>query len=98
MKDETFSQGLMDKMWEFHLENPHVYDLFKRFTQQAIDAGFDNYSVNAIFERIRWHTDIETRGDPFKINNNHRPYYARMFMDERPQHGNFFRIRWTPSA
>lgn len=89
---------LLKKMWAFHQENPHVYELFKRFTLEAIKSGRAHYSVNAIFERIRWYTDIETKNDPFKINNNHRPYYARMFMDQHPEHEGFFRIRRTPSA
>jgi len=80
--------------WEFHTQNPHVYELFKQFTFQVIDAGFENYSVNAIFERIRWHTDIETRGSSFKLNNNHRAYYARLFHHDHPEHDGFFRTRY----
>lgn len=81
--------------WEFHTQNPHVYELFKQFTFQVIDAGFENYSVNAIFERIRWHTDIETRGSSFKLNNNHRAYYARLFHHDHPEHDGFFRTRYV---
>ena len=86
-------QGLKRKWWEWHKENPHVWDLFEKYTKQVIDAGYDNYSVNAIFERIRWHTDIETKGDAFKINNNHRAYYARYFHVMHPEHDGFFRVR-----
>ena len=81
--------------WEFHTQNPQVYELFKQFTFQVIDAGFENYSVNAIFERIRWHTDIETRGSSFKLNNNHRAYYARLFHHDHPEHDGFFRTRYV---
>lgn len=84
---------LKRKWWEFHKQNPQVWELFEKFTFQAINRGFDNYSVNAIFERIRWHTDIETTGDRFKINNNHRAYYARYFHHVYPRHDGFFRTR-----
>lgn len=82
------------KAWErYHQENPKVWALFERFTLEAINAGFQHYSTNSIIERIRWHTNIETRGDMFKINNNHAPYYAREFHKRYPQHDGFFRMR-----
>jgi len=83
--------SLKHKWWAWHKKNPHVWDLFQKFTFQAINAGRSRYSVNAIFERIRWHTDIETQGDPFKISNNHRAYYARYFHVMYPKHDGFFR-------
>lgn len=81
------------KWWAWHKENPHVWDLFQRFTFEAINAGYDHYSTNSVIERIRWHSEIETRGDKFKINNNHAPYYARYFHHMYPQHDGFFRTR-----
>jgi hypothetical protein len=87
------SQALKRKWWEFHLANPQVYELFKRFTFEALRSGRKNYSAYAIFERIRWHSEIETQGDDFKLNNNHRPYYARLFMYEHPEYDGFFRTR-----
>ena len=77
--------------WNWHRANPHVWDLFVKYTFQVIATGRDHYSVNAIFERIRWHTDIETNGDIFKISNNHRAYYARYFHHCYPEHDGFFR-------
>lgn len=79
--------------WEWHLQNPEVYELFKKYTFEAINAGHKHYSAYAIVERIRWHTEVETKGDEFKINNNHRPYYARLFMYHHKEHEGFFRLR-----
>ena len=91
-------QDLKRKMWDWHLANPHVWELFKEYTFQAIKAGREHYSVNAIFERIRWHTDIETKGDSFKISNNHRAYYARYFHAMYPEHDGFFRTKMLRSV
>jgi len=77
----------------FHAENPHIYELFKRFTFEAIMAGREHFSVISIFERIRWYTDVETKGDPFKINQNFAAYYGRMFMKDFPVYDGFFRTR-----
>lgn len=79
----------------FHAEHPEVYDLFVHFTYSRIYAGFDHYSAYAIMNRVRWETDAGDNEfeDGFKINNNHIPFYARMFADHHPEHGDFFRMR-----
>jgi len=77
----------------FHSENPKVWELFERFTLEAVTAGREFYSSNAIFERIRWHVDIETSGGEVKLNNNFRAYYARLFHARHPRMGQFFRNR-----
>jgi hypothetical protein len=85
--------GLKEAFEVFHSKNPEVWELFKKFTFNVIETGRKHYSVNAIFERIRWHTDIETEGDRFKLSNNHRAYYARHFHEQYPEHDGFFKIK-----
>ncbi len=87
------SDRLKKQFWEFHKKNPQVYRLLEKFTFDVIKRGFKNYSINAIFERIRWHTDIETVGSSFKLSNNHRAYYARYFMHLHPEYQGFFRTK-----
>lgn len=79
---------------KFHEAHPRVWELFNKFTQDRISKGFKNYSVNAIFERIRWETDTGGNGkDVFKLNNNYRAFYARAWMKAYPKHKGFFRLR-----
>ena len=78
---------------QFHADNPNVYQLLKRFAKEAIKAGYRHYSMYALFERVRWHMMIDTNGDSFKVNNNHRPYYARMFHRDHPEFDGFFHTR-----
>lgn len=75
-------------------ENQEVYGLFVKFAVQARNAGYRQFSANAIFERIRWELAIEKKDDGFKMNNNYRAYYARRLMAENPEKfGGFFQIR-----
>jgi hypothetical protein len=68
--------------------------LFKRFTFELINAGFENHGAGAVFERMRWHVNIETRSeDGLKLSNDFRAYYARMFHAAYPNHDGFFRNR-----
>ena len=78
---------------EFHRDNPRVYSLLKQFAFQAIRAGHKNLGISLVVERVRWETSVVTNDPDFKINNNHRAYYARMFMDDHPAHDGFFRTR-----
>lgn len=78
----------------FHADNPDVWTLFDRFAHQAVRSGRPCYSARAIMERIRWHYAVETQSpDEFKINNNHTPFYARMWLERNPAHAEFFRTR-----
>ena len=72
---------------EHYLQNPDIYQMFKRFTEQAIAGGMRRLGAHMIIQRIRWYTEVESRGEAYKICNNHFPYYARLFMEEHPEYG-----------
>ena len=93
VKRETRTDQLLNAFAGFHHHNPGVWLLFQRFALDVISSGLTNYSSNAIFERIRWHIEIETKSDEVKLNNNFRAYYARMFHLAYPQSEGFFRNR-----
>jgi hypothetical protein len=89
---------LEKRFQEFHQKNPQVYELWKRFCNEAINAGRKVLSAGLIAERIRWETEVITQGDKFKLNNNHRAYYARLFMRDNPQHDGIFKTRVVNGA
>ena len=83
--------------WKWHKSNPHVYELFKKFTFEAINKGHVRFSHWLIMNRIRWETSINTIGDEFKIRNDFIAYYARLFMHEFPDHNEIFstkKMKW----
>lgn len=90
-------EEMKEQYEEFDKEHPEVWEYFVRFTFDRINRGFDQYSVNGIFERIRWETArpgiYGTANNTFKLNNNHRPFYARRFTLEYPQFEEFFKTR-----
>jgi len=77
---------------KYHRDNPHIYEAFKKFTVKAINKGHKRWSAEAIFNVMRWETEI-TGNDEFKINNNYKALYARMFMRDFPEVKGFFAIR-----
>ena len=84
---------MREQFLKFHKAHPKVWVLFVQFTFDRIDRGFKHYSANGVFERIRWETaEAKTPEGEFKISNNHRPFYARVFMLKYPEHEGFFRV------
>jgi hypothetical protein len=90
---EGLNQTLVRNFFKYHYENPDVYCLFKQYAQQMKNSGRRRYSAKAIFERVRWHYDILTTGDDFKINNNYTAMYARLMIVEDNSWMNFFQLR-----
>lgn len=75
--------------------NPQVYELFKRFTFEAIRRGKKRLGGFYIVNRIRWEIDMTTTGDDFKINNDFCALLVRKFQREHPQHADVFRTKET---
>ncbi len=99
MPDQTYFEytqedSKMKRKWiRFDLENPRVYELLIKYAFQLIERGHKHYGIGAVFERIRWHTEIETTDSDFKLNNNYRAFYTRKFNADFPDYDGFFRTR-----
>ena len=79
----------------FHAENPHVYKLFLQYSRTVKAKGYTKFSAKAVFERLRWYFNFETKsdGDDFKLNNDYTALYARKAMIENPDLQDFFNLR-----
>ena len=78
---------------KYHAENPEVYEYFKRFAL-VVTQRRDVYSAKCIFHRVRWETMISGGlDDEHKIDDGWISHYARMFMEDFPEHEGFFKTR-----
>jgi len=77
----------------FDSQNGHVYKAFERCALALIGSGVRHYGAKAIFEYLRYATNVRGLGDQFKLNNNYTAYYARKFEKLHPEHEGFFSIR-----
>jgi len=85
---------LTERFNQYHRDNPHVYELFKKFTFMAIRRGHNRLSAWMIANRIRWETSIETFSvEEYKISNDYIALYARKFMNDHPEYNGFFKIK-----
>lgn len=74
--------------WRFHAANPHIYLAFDAFSRRHAQRT-DKYSATRVYEEVRWEAQ---KGDvSFRLSNNHRPYYARLWMRLNPQFAGFYK-------
>ncbi len=78
----------------FNKNNPKVFHKIVELADRQRQIR-NHYSIEIIMNVVRYHTDLDGKGDPFKVNNNYKAYYARMYMEYRKCPG-FFETR-SPS-
>ena len=80
----------MTNFTRFHKDNPMIFHRVVEFAdKQRVIGKRTHYSIEIIMNVIRYHTDLDGKGDPFKINNNYKAFYARMYMEYRECPGFF---------
>jgi len=72
--------------------NPHVLDVFEALAEPRIRAG-KRVGAKALAERVRWESALRTKGDPWRINNNHVAFIARDLIKRRPEWADAFETR-----
>lgn len=91
------SEAVEQQFLKFHSEHPEVYELFKKYAYEA-RRRFGRYSVNGIFEAIRWETHGKFSDGQFKLNNNLRSAFARKLIEDDESFRSFFEIRHSPGS
>ena len=86
-----------EAFWRFHEANPHIFRHIVRLCNEARDAGFDQWSINGIFEVLRWQTALRTDEEKPKLSNSYRALYARLVMETYPHLDGFFVTKERPS-
>lgn len=80
--------------WQFHREHPEVYVELRGLARELIARGYKRFGIATIYEVARWRSMMRRRpGDAFKLNNNHRAYYARLLMQAEPDLAGLFNTR-----
>jgi hypothetical protein len=86
---------LETQFWQFHNDNPDVYKYLIRFAKEYRSRrGKDSrLGIAVLYERVRWEVSIAVDTRDFRLNNNHRAYYARLIMLQEPELKDIFKVR-----
>jgi len=90
---DRYPKSLMMRFNKFHSKNPHVYEKFKELAFRMKATGRKKYSTETIINVIRWHADLQTKGDVFAINNDFKSIYVRLLINDHPEFFGFFELR-----
>jgi hypothetical protein len=77
----------------FHRANPHIYRLLRQMALEYKRAGNARCGMKMLWEVLRYHSAVQTRGEPYKLNNNYTALYARELMRNEPELRGFFETR-----
>lgn len=94
MNFEDVEPSPLDKrFWEFHKQNPHVYDELVKMTRQLKQRGHRKVGMQMLFEVLRWNSMMRTVSNDYKLNNDFCSRYARIIMEREPDLEGIFETR-----
>ena len=95
--EPTPESKLEKQFWAFHKAHPYVYDHLVKFAMQWRDRNRSKRcGIAMLYERARWELSMGAwagAGYTYKLNNNHKAFYARMMMKDYPDLRNIFSTR-----
>jgi len=74
-------------------KHPQLLPEMARIARELQAMGRERYSINGLFEILRWETRHTTGDHGLKMNNNHRAFAARELMADYPDLDGFFKLR-----
>lgn len=84
----------LELQWEdCKRQNPWLLPKLAEMAIELKKCGFQTYSINGLFEALRWETRYSMNDIGLKVNNNHRAFAARELMKRFPELQDFFRTR-----
>ena len=88
--------GLAKRFVAHHMAHPEVWEAYELLALAAISSGRENFGIGALTEILRWDKAEEIVGEPssgYKLQDNFRAFYARLFAHSHPEHAEMFRYK-----
>jgi hypothetical protein len=75
--------------------NPDVWQMFCDEAVAIHRRGFKHYSARTIIQVLRHHSSLRDSNGPWKLNDHHTPYLARLFDLTHPERSGLWEYRET---
>jgi hypothetical protein len=83
----------LEQWLKCHAERPEVFELFDRYARELLRSGRERYSMDAIWNRMRWHSAVSTDEPEYKLSDKYRVFYGRYWQQLHPEYASFFANR-----
>jgi hypothetical protein len=94
----TDARSEPERFEAFHEANPIIYMMLVDRCRQWAATGRTSFGLRQPWERLRWDLAIHTTGEPYKLNDHHVPYYARMIVACEPDLATMLALRRADEA
>ena len=85
---------LAESFRRFHHDNPEVYETLLMLARRwAKRRPGQDCGIGMLYEVARWTLSLRTEGEPLKLNNNYRAFYARLLMENESDLNGIFHTR-----
>lgn len=94
-QESTITTDYGRRFAELDQNNPRIWELFVRYSFEKISQGYQQYSANAVMQRVRWESDaaLEDGDQEFRIRDFWVAFYSRKFLSQFPHYKGFFILR-----
>lgn len=82
-----------ERFEHFHRHNPAVYGVIVQKAREWRAADNGKLGMSLLFGMVRWVLALQTKGDPYRINDHYVPYYSRLVMWQEPDLADLFDLR-----
>lgn len=89
---DSFKTKADKEFKEYHKRNLHIFEKFVKMTRQVLHRNRGYYGAWAVFQIMRWETDI-AGDDCLKINNNYIARYTRLLEEKHPELKGIYKTR-----
>lgn len=93
-----FDKTLTEQFLAYDRDRPDMYRELVKLAREWQEKGRGRWSINGMFEVLRWQRYIDYGDDKYKCNNNYRAFYARKLMAEYPEFHGMFELRERRAA
>lgn len=93
MSRDEKARARLRKWVRCHRERPEVYALFDQYARELLVRGRKRYSMDMIWQRMRWHSAVSTDEIEYKLSDGYRVFYGRYWLQKNPNHESFFILR-----
>lgn len=89
------TSGHPAEWWKFHTEHPEVGRALVGLARPLVRAGHKRIGISLLWETLRYRTMLGSRPDesPWRLNHNHRAFYARWLGETYPELADVFELR-----
>ncbi len=88
-----YSEQTLADFKKYHLENPQIYNGFKKLAFEMRKSGRKTYSAKLIINVLRWQSDLKDNGYEFKISDQYQSLFPRLMSYQFPDFESFFEFR-----